>query len=103
MSSACKLLTKMIQYFWIVGIIFWYLCKPFGAGNAGRFYFGTKFSSSWCILSIIGGITMKKALKQIKYMKSNRSDLFQQFIFGATMATLSFLQIVSVLLVCVFL
>ncbi len=46
---------------------------------------------------------MKKALKQIKYMKSNRSDLFQQFIFGATMATLSFLQIVSVLLVCVFL
>lgn len=46
---------------------------------------------------------MKKALKQIKYMKNNRSDLFQQFIFGATMATLSFLQIVSVLLVCVFL
>lgn len=41
---------------------------------------------------------MKKTLKQIKYMKSNRSDLFQQFIFGATMATLSFLQIVSVLL-----
>lgn len=46
---------------------------------------------------------MKKMLKQIKYMKDNRTELFQQFIFGVTMVALSFLQIVSVLLACVFL
>lgn len=46
---------------------------------------------------------MKKVFKQIKYMKENRPELFQQFLFGVTMAALSFLQIVSVLLARVFL
>lgn len=43
-SSACKLLPKMIQYFWIVGIIFGIYVKPFLLVQ-GRFYFGTKLSS----------------------------------------------------------
>lgn len=42
---------------------------------------------------------MKKMFKQIKYMKDNRPELFQQFLFGMTMATLSFLQVVSLILV----
>lgn len=46
---------------------------------------------------------MKKMFKQIKYMKDNHPELFQQFIFGVTMAVLSFLQIVSVLLARAFL
>lgn len=46
---------------------------------------------------------MKKFFVQIKYMKDNRPELFQQFIFGITMAVLSFLQIASVILACIFL
>lgn len=46
---------------------------------------------------------MKNISKQIKYMKDNRPELFQQFIFGTTMSILSFLQIVSVILACIFL
>ncbi len=47
---------------------------------------------------------MKKMFKQIKYMKDNRPELFQQFIFGVTMAFLSAMQSIALLLyLCFFL
>lgn len=64
----------------------------------GFLYFGTKLSFSWCILSIIGGNTMKKVFKQIKYMKDCRQDLFEQFLFGITMAFLGGMQTIALLL-----
>jgi hypothetical protein len=87
-----------------VGIIFGIYFKPFGVGSTGRFCFGTKHFSLWYILSIIEGIAMKKMFKQIKYMKDNRPELFQQFIFGVTMAFLSAMQSIALLLyLCFFL
>lgn len=46
---------------------------------------------------------MKKVLNQIKFMKKNRPELFQQFLFGIAMVALSLLQAVAVLHACVFL
>lgn len=46
---------------------------------------------------------MKNMIKQVKYMRDNRPELFQQFLFGVTMSILSFFQIVSVILVYVLL
>lgn len=47
---------------------------------------------------------MKNISKQIKYMKDNRPELFQQFIFGTTMAFLSAMQAISLFLyLCFFL
>lgn len=41
---------------------------------------------------------MRKMFKQIKYTKDNRPELFLQFVFGITMAFLSFMQAISFLL-----
>lgn len=41
--------------------------------------------------------------EKLKLMKNNHPDLFQQFIFAVTIMFLSFLQIVSAVLSCVFL
>lgn len=40
--------------------------------------------------------------KQIKEMKRNHPDLFRQFLFGIVIAMLSLLQIVVLIVVCVF-
>lgn len=41
---------------------------------------------------------MRKMFKQVKYMKDNRTELFQQFIFGTMMAFLSAMQAISLFL-----
>lgn len=41
--------------------------------------------------------------ERLNLMKNNHPDLFGQFLFAATIMSLSFLQIVSVIFACVFL